>query len=350
MQVERPRASGDLSATAARRPASWTRARLDRVREHRERTRAAGTATWRSRRARPASLGSWAMATKRRAGHRRGDERVEAQGDDEVVPGERRRGVGEAARRFDDLDVVGQERRARSRGQLDVVAPPAPTCHGCSCTDQRSTSGASAAARLPDELAVAGEVAERDGDRRRRAGPQRSSTPAGSSSCSTHAGSAPIQNGAGAPAAASTAADSSSRRTSRSVWRTSHRASVHAARPRRSSAPTPTIATWVRRGHVAPATSAAALRSRLVGAAAGRRVQRLEHRAAADDQRRRTCSARARRGERRAPARPARRGGAAVSAGIAARDDDVVVGERRAERRAERFVAGITLPEGADEQ
>ena len=82
--------------------------------------------------------------------------------------------------------------------------------------------------------------------------------------------------------------------------------------------------------------------------APGRRAQRLEHGATADDDGVAVAQLAGDRG-RRVGDRPhpvaVRRAGRVVAG-----DDHVVAGKRSEEGGAERFVAGVTLPEGADEQ
>ena len=164
---------------------------------------------------------------------------------------------------------------------------------------------------------------------------------------SIHAGSAPIQNGPArrrrpAPRPTPRRAARRGRRGGRASGRGAGPAGRAARRRRRRPSPPSSRGSGAgderggvaqQRGRPAPASTGAA----------------LEDRAAADHDGVGTRRARGRRRQRvagtaRTPWRPA------VSARVAAGDDDVVVGEGAAERRAERLVAGVTLPEGADEQ
>ena len=345
-QAERPLGAGDLGGDGepgapGRGPRAWAIAPCEdvagRVDRDRHLTEAPGEA---------GELRFVGHGDEARAGHAGRDEGVEAQPDDEVVADERRpTAAAKLAGRVEHLDVGAQARRGASRRARGRARRRRPATAGGG-SSAIAMNGVSAAARLAANEASPARwlratviVGSRPGN---------DSTPA-RSAASDQAGSAPIQNGAGAPAAASTAADSSSRRTSRSTWRTSQRAMrlglataqvvgadadhrhLRAARPgRRRRAPSCCAAGCSARRPV-------------------ERVQRLEDRAAADHERRRPTSAA--RAVDRAPFGTARtRWRRAVSDGIAADDDQVVVGELLAERRAERLVAGVTLPEGADER
>ena len=119
------------------------------------------------------------------------------------APWRRRRGARGAAR-----PARGRDRRRRS---ATVASAPSSGRGTAPAPVARLRTNRASPARWLSATTIVG---SRPGNDSRSAMPRASS----------HAGSAPIQNGSGAPATASAAADSSSRSTSRSLWRTSQRA------------------------------------------------------------------------------------------------------------------------------